>query len=351
MNLSFTVFGKNASRIVHLVMIAVLFLIIPQLVQAQAPVATTESASGIGSSFATVNGTVNANDAQTTVTFEYGVDTNYGGTFEADQSPVSGSENTAVSATIYELEPNTTYHYRVAAVNANGTTYGADTVFSTLELPPMAETKAATGLSGNGATLNGMVYGRGYDTDVTFEYGKDTSYGTTVTADQSPLLDPFNTINWPVSTIISGLADNTTYHYRVVASNANGTTYGEDIIFTLGTVGTTPTVNTNAATGITTSDAILNGTVNANASQTTVTFEFGADTSYGNTVLADQNPVSGSSDTPVSTSIGELEPGTNYHFRAIAQNANGTTNGENMTFSTLADFTNCRDKRGLGCGP
>ncbi len=126
------------------------------------------------------------------------MNTNYGAYFEADQNPVSGSANTAVSATIYEIEPNTTYHYRVAAVNASGTTYGADMAFTTLELPPTAETTAATAIVSDGATLNGMVFGRGYDTDVTFEYGLDTVYGTTVAAEQSPLLNPFNTINFPL---------------------------------------------------------------------------------------------------------------------------------------------------------
>ena len=93
MNLYFAIFDKKGSKISHFVLIAVLFLILPQLAHAQAPVATTDIASGIGSLFATVNGTVNANGAETTVTFEYGLDTNYGGTFEADQSPLSGSAN------------------------------------------------------------------------------------------------------------------------------------------------------------------------------------------------------------------------------------------------------------------
>jgi len=329
------VFEINRSRITHLLLIAIMLLIFTPVVQAQAPTATTSAASGIGLILATVNGTVNANDSQTTVTFEYGLDTNYDGSFEADQSPVSGAENTAVSATISELEPNTTYHYRVAAVNASGTTYGADITFTTLELPPTAETTPATGIGVDGATLNGLVFGRDYDTDVIFEYGADTSYGTIVTAEQSPLLDPFNTINMPVSKILSGLTTNTTYHYRVVASNVNGTSYGEDMIFTIGTVGSAPNATTDAASEISSSAATLNGTVNANDSQTTVTFEYGMDTNYGEIFVADQSPVSGSSDTPINTTIEELDPNTVYHYRVVAQNANGTTNGADMSFTTL----------------
>ena len=97
-----------------------IFLIAPALVLMgqSAPTAVTGTASGETAYEATLNGTVNANGASTTVTFEYGTDTGYGITYTADQSPVSGSTDTAVSVTIYELSPNTTYHYRVVAQNS-----------------------------------------------------------------------------------------------------------------------------------------------------------------------------------------------------------------------------------------
>jgi len=95
------------------------------------PAATTGAASGVGAGRATLYGTVNANGATTTVHFEYGLDANYGNNAEAGQSPVSGSTNTAVSANMSGLLPNTTYHYRVKATNAYGTANGADMTFAT----------------------------------------------------------------------------------------------------------------------------------------------------------------------------------------------------------------------------
>lgn len=102
------------------------------------PTTTTGAATGLSSTGATLNGTVNANGAITTVTFEYGQTAAYGATWPADQSPVSGSTNTAVKAGVTGLLPSTTYHYRVVAVNANGTAYGADMTFTTLSGPAIS---------------------------------------------------------------------------------------------------------------------------------------------------------------------------------------------------------------------
>jgi phosphodiesterase/alkaline phosphatase D-like protein len=309
-----------------------LFLISGITLMAQsAPTATTGTAAGIGSTGATLNGTVNANGSSTTVTFEYGFDTSYGFTWTADQSPVTGNTNTAVTATLSELLPNTLYHYRVAATNASGTTNGADMTFTTLPSPPLVMTTAATAVTTSGATLNGLVNAMGDSTTVTFEYGTDTSYGTTVTADQSPVASNFVV---PVSKAITGLANNATYHFRVVGQNSGGTSYGNDMTFTTG-AGAAPTAVTNAATGVGSTTATLNGTVNANNADTIVTFEYGLDTGYGSIAFASQSPVSGSIDTAVSVTINDLLPNTTYHYRVSATNINGTGNGADMTFTTL----------------
>ena len=64
----------------------ILFLSFYITASAQAPIATTNAATGISSTGATLNGIVNANGASTTVTFEYGLTTSYGTTVTADQN-------------------------------------------------------------------------------------------------------------------------------------------------------------------------------------------------------------------------------------------------------------------------
>jgi hypothetical protein len=114
----------------------------------EAPVAATDAASGITSSGATLNGTINANNDSTTVTFEYGLTIAYSSTVTADQSPVTGNVNTQVSKAISGLSANTVYHYRVKVANAGGTIYGSDVMFTTLQLADTPTGDVTTNIDG-----------------------------------------------------------------------------------------------------------------------------------------------------------------------------------------------------------
>ena len=105
-----------------------------------APTATTGTASSITTTDATLNGTVTANGASTTVTFEYGLTSSYGASGSpatASQSPLSSSSSSAsVSAAITGLTCNTLYHFRVNANNGTGGTInGSDATFTTSACP------------------------------------------------------------------------------------------------------------------------------------------------------------------------------------------------------------------------
>ena len=95
------------------------------------PTVTTQAVTAISTTGATLNASVNANNASTTVTFEYGLTTSYGTTVTASQSPATGNTATAVSYVLSGLTPNTVYHFRVNTVNSAGTTPGNDLIFTT----------------------------------------------------------------------------------------------------------------------------------------------------------------------------------------------------------------------------
>jgi hypothetical protein len=90
---------------------------------------------------------------------------------------------------------------------------------------------------------------------------------------------------------------------------------------------------TNPATSVTAKSATLNGTVNPNGQATTCSFDFGIDTSYGDSI-AGTNPGSGSSDVPVSAVVSGLSPDTTYHYRVVATNSAGTAYGSDQSFTT-----------------
>lgn len=99
----------------------------------QAPIATTGPATGVSSSGATLNGTVNPNSHPTTYRFQYGTTSSYGSSAPASPAPVgSDGSDHVVSQALTGLAPNTTYHYRVVATDALGfTTVGVDVGFTT----------------------------------------------------------------------------------------------------------------------------------------------------------------------------------------------------------------------------
>ncbi len=89
-------------------------------------------------------------------------------------------------------------------------------------------TDAATGITDNTATLNGnFTNPEGYTTAAWFEYGTSTSYGTTLPIYAANAAPGYQAIHAD----LSGLTGQTTYHYRVVTSNAGGTFAGDDKTF------------------------------------------------------------------------------------------------------------------------
>lgn len=96
------------------------------------PTAETEVATLIDTTTATLNGTISDGGEDTTVTFEYGENTNYASSSAYAGNPVAADTGTIpVSVDVTGLTTATLYHFRVKAVNSNGTAYGADKTFTT----------------------------------------------------------------------------------------------------------------------------------------------------------------------------------------------------------------------------
>ncbi|HEU5106292.1 MAG TPA: hypothetical protein VFU11_10670 [Solirubrobacterales bacterium] len=96
-----------------------------------------------------------------------------------------------------------------------------------------------------------------------------------------------------------------------------------------------PTITTKPASSSSKTKTTLKGTVNPNGSEATYQFEYGTTTGYGSKAPAAPKSIgSGTSPVEVSEGIEGLAPETTYHFRLVATNAKGTTNGPDQTFTT-----------------
>lgn len=100
---------------------------------------------------------------------------------------------------------------------------------------------------------------------------------------------------------------------------------------------TAPAVSTDAPSLITANSATLKGTVNPNGAATSVTFNFGLTTTYGQSIAATPATVAATAaPTSVSATITGLTCGKTYHYRVKAVNSKGTTLGADKFFSTAA---------------
>jgi hypothetical protein len=258
--------------------------------------------------------------------FEFGTTTSYGSKQDCDQSLPITSEQ-PVSATLPGLLGEQQYHYRLAVETATQGSIGrgADKTITAHYMSEL-KTEPATEITRTTAQLNGSFIGTNEATSYYFEYGTTTAYGSRVPlapAEQSAGTTVGLT---PMSAIASGLDVATTYHFRVVATNPQGTSVGQDQSFT-----TQPAIkglSTDPATDVTPTTAVLNGTLDPDGLATTFYFQYGKTTSYGQTVPAPPGSSVGTvtpGSTPVSTNVGNLESGKTYHYRLVGTNGTGTT--------------------------
>ena len=188
-------------------------------------------AANVTESSATLSGTVNPNGKETTWHFEYGTSYSYG-TNTSSQTAGNGSTDIQVEKTITGLSPSTTYYYRLVATNSDGTSSTSRRQFTTPPSaaqvsPPLSRTMPAEDITSTAATIKAVINPNGKETTYFFEYGLDTNYGSrTTTATISA-----NSSDVTVTASLSNLQPATTYHYRVVATNSEGTENGDDKTF------------------------------------------------------------------------------------------------------------------------
>jgi hypothetical protein len=196
-----------------------------------------EAATGVTASSGTLHGSFVGNGADTHYWFEYGTTTSYGHKLPlpvppgGDAGSPAGPARTAEEVSLSGLPPVTRYHYRIVAENGS-TSYSEDESFRTKPLLPQAK-EFVTDAHSNQIVLHAQVNPGGADTVFNFEYG-------TSRCSEEP--DPCSLVSQNThigSDLIfnsasmkqEGLQPGTTYYYRIIATNSQGTSYSRERTF------------------------------------------------------------------------------------------------------------------------
>lgn len=304
---------------------------------------------------ATLNGSFTGNSEETHYYFEFGETTTYGTTSAAPPGQsVSGTGALSETYRLCGLTPGTAYHFRIRASNPQGTSLGNDRTFTTVSAVEALTTEAATVANGSEAELHASYRANGEDTHYYFEYGYNILYGSVSAT--PPGLDNGSAVKAkePLSYVLADLYPGVTYHFRIVASNAAGTSYGADQSFTtpyLAAIGTAAATEArelpDGTRGVT-----FNGTINPlEGGSTTYHFEYGPTTSYG-TSTPEAGPIgSDPSPHPVSAAVTGLAPGTLYHYRLVATNAAGVSEGPDQTYQAVPNAPTVVSSGASAVGP
>jgi hypothetical protein len=145
------------------------------------------------------------------------------------------------SIPLYGLEPGTTYHYALVAYNGHGQATVPQGTFTTapaapLTTPPVIGAQTAQFVGEAGAVIEGEVNPEGLATSYEVQYGVSPAYGSSTSG--LGTLTPFTSAQSTITSLV-GLTPGATYHYRIVAHNQAGSSYGQDATFT--TSGAAPT--------------------------------------------------------------------------------------------------------------
>ncbi len=204
------------------------------------PTVTTQAVTNITMTTATGNGNVIALGSPNPT--QHGVVWNTtGAPTTADSKTTDGavSGTGAFTSAMTGLISGTLYHVRAYATNAVGTVYGGEVTFTAL-LAPTVTTQAVTNIAMTTATGNGNVTALGTP--------NPTQHGVVWSTLINPTILDSHTTDGPVSVIgaftssITGLTPGTLYHVRAYATNAAGTSYGDDLTFTASLMPTTTSV-------------------------------------------------------------------------------------------------------------
>ena len=236
-------------------------------------------------------------------------------------------------ASITNLIPGTIYYVRAYAKNNVGLAYSIESSFTTLqnESLPTVTTSEVINITQSSAMGGGNVISTGNSAVIERGVCWSTSHNPTISGSHAS--NGMGNGNYNVS--ISGLATGTTYYVRAYAVNSVGTAYGDEVSFTTLQNGTGLTVTTGQVTNISTTTAVIGGTITSTGGGSV--YERGVCWSNShNPTLYDNYSSNGAGLGNYTVSITGLTPNTYYYVKAYVISSLGLLYGNEVSFKTAA---------------
>jgi hypothetical protein len=302
----------------------------------------TLKAEAVTGATATLKGELNPNVA-TKDGYYFTYDTN--GTCEPAFTTTPGPETTEtkriVSTPVDELEGSTTYTFCVIAANAEGqTASGSPLSFKTPNAEPLVTVESVSGVTPFDGVLEGQLNTEKQETSYHYEYSTEKSKvehgeGTRIGGGSLPGTSQAQGAN--PADIGGSLTPNTTYYYRLIATDGTGTTDGRTKSFTTSAF-MVPVVEGESLTTVGQSTASLSGLVNPEF-QPVLSCEF-VYVASGPPLTAPCIPSAvelgaGSTGRGTAVNLEGLAANMTYHYKILTGNKVGVGEGPEETFTTL----------------
>jgi hypothetical protein len=256
--------------------------------------------------------------------------------------PATGAQEEQVSAKLEGLQPNAKYTFCLRAKNEAGEESALSTAktFTTLPAPATIDSLSVSHVKSSEATLEGAVNPNNQLIECHFQYVDEEEFlntGFTKAAEvacspeqlkgySEQTVSPTRTedVEGNIVTVpapITGLAQGTEYHYRILTKNGKGEEGIEAKTFR-----TTDEPEKQAATEVTATTATLNGVLDPHNAFEAGTYEFLYKQSEGECTGGSVTPAgsaTGASAQAVSAKIAGLQPGATYAFCLLQRNGAG----------------------------
>lgn len=257
----------------------------------------------------------------------------------------TGAETYAVVATIDKdvstysdnnLTDNTTYTYRVYSYNSagNSPTYSNEAIGTTLKIESLSTltTTSISAITPYSAISGGSISSDGNSSisekGVVWSTNPNPTISLSTKTNEGGGSDSF------VSSI-TNLNWNTQYYIRSYATNSSGTAYGNEVTFTTSIV----EITTAAITNISPTAGLGGGTISDNAGSSLLSKGLVWSTSTNPTIALSTKTNEGTSTGIFQSNITSLSSSSTYYVRAYATNSFGTIYGNEVTFTTIADYS------------